>query len=170
MQTFLPHDDFVLSMECLDNQRLGKQRVEAKQILNALENNGGWASHPATKMWKGFEPLLKYYHDICILEWMYRGFNNNMELFYSWTSEHDDGPEQSYFEAPPWLGDPAFHTAHQSNLLRKADEALEKIGVLLSINNHSRIPQLEKVVAHYKRISTIYNWTTDHNLPYIWPI
>jgi len=33
MQTFLPFPDFAESAKCLDNRRLGKQRVEAKQIL-----------------------------------------------------------------------------------------------------------------------------------------
>lgn len=33
MQTFLPYSSFEESAKCLDNKRLGKQRVEAKQIL-----------------------------------------------------------------------------------------------------------------------------------------
>ena len=37
MQTFLPYPSFTRSLACLDNKRLGKQRVEAKQILMALE-------------------------------------------------------------------------------------------------------------------------------------
>ena len=36
MQTFLPYKSFVKSLNCLDNKRLGKQRVEAMQILNAI--------------------------------------------------------------------------------------------------------------------------------------
>jgi len=32
MQTFLPYADFKESAQCLDYRRLGKQRVEAKQI------------------------------------------------------------------------------------------------------------------------------------------
>lgn len=36
MQTFLPYKSFVKSAACLDMRRLGKQRVEAKQILMAL--------------------------------------------------------------------------------------------------------------------------------------
>jgi len=38
MQTFLPYKDFVKSVRCLDNKRLGKQRVEAYQILLTLQN------------------------------------------------------------------------------------------------------------------------------------
>lgn len=36
MQTFLCYQDFKASAECLDNKRLGKQRVECVQILSVL--------------------------------------------------------------------------------------------------------------------------------------
>ena len=39
MQTFLPYKSFERSVQVLDNKRLGKQRVEAFQILNVLQNN-----------------------------------------------------------------------------------------------------------------------------------
>jgi len=38
VNTFLTHSDFVKSAQSLDRQRLGKQRVEAYQILLILEN------------------------------------------------------------------------------------------------------------------------------------
>jgi len=54
MQTFLPQISFKESAECLDNRRLGKQRVEAMQIMKALLlPEYGWKNHPAVKMWKG---------------------------------------------------------------------------------------------------------------------
>lgn len=37
MQTFLPYPNFVESAKCLDDKRLGKQRVECLQILNVLQ-------------------------------------------------------------------------------------------------------------------------------------
>jgi len=37
MQTFLPFPDFKKSASCLDYKRLGKQRVEGLQILNAIQ-------------------------------------------------------------------------------------------------------------------------------------
>jgi len=61
MQTFLPYPDFIDSVKALDYRRLGKQRVEARQILNILlENrkNGGWVNHPCTKMWRGYHDAL----------------------------------------------------------------------------------------------------------------
>lgn len=36
MQTFLPYADFTLSAQCLDDKRLGKQRVECLQTLQTL--------------------------------------------------------------------------------------------------------------------------------------
>ena len=33
MQTFLPYPDMIKSAKALDYKRLGKQRVEAKQII-----------------------------------------------------------------------------------------------------------------------------------------
>lgn len=37
MNTFLPYADFQKSAQCLDNKRLGKQRVEAWQIYLTLK-------------------------------------------------------------------------------------------------------------------------------------
>jgi hypothetical protein len=62
MQTFLPYKDFKKSAKVLDNKRLGKQRVEAFQILNILlgrTKTKGWRNHPAVLMWKGHSNALK---------------------------------------------------------------------------------------------------------------
>lgn len=53
MQTFLPYTDPEKCARVLDNKRLGKQRVEAIQILNVLlgvTQTKGWRNHPAVKM------------------------------------------------------------------------------------------------------------------------
>lgn len=114
MQTFLPYPSYIKSAECLDNKRLGKQRVEAFQILKALIcENYGWKNHPAVKMWKGFEDSLMIYHDVMIGEWKYRGFKNTMPLFFP------QGYDSESVDSPSWLGNEAFHASHRSNLLRK---------------------------------------------------
>lgn len=107
MQTFLPYSDFKKSVQALDNKRLGNQRVECKQILKALTSGGGWSNHPAVQMWRGYEEALKLYMNECVLEWVARGFKNNMPL--------NDVGEVIY---PPWLDGP-IHASHRSNLLRK---------------------------------------------------
>jgi hypothetical protein len=130
MQTFLPYPDFEQTAKCLDYRRLGKQRVEAYQILLILKGKtNAWKNHPAVKMWQNYEQALTLYKNTCILEWINRGYKNNMII------------EQVHnVVLPQWLGNPQFHKAHRSNLLRKNYE-------------------------FYKQ----YNWIEQNNLPYIWP-
>ncbi len=114
MQTFLPYPNFEESVEALDDRRLGKQRVEARQILRALEKRrtgepGGWKNHPAVLMWEGHEDALKAYGDAAIREWVSRGFRNAMPLLLPGGAS----------ELPPWLGREEFHASHRANLLRK---------------------------------------------------
>jgi hypothetical protein len=109
MQTFLPYPDFNKSLECLDYRRLCKQRLEAKQILNALNGKStGWVNHPATKMWKGYKDALSLYYDLSIDEWVRRGYRNTMQKTNITTNKF-----------PQWFGMEVFHAAHRSNLLRK---------------------------------------------------
>ncbi len=62
MQTFLPYPDFEASARVLDDRRLGKQRVEALQVLRALTRaQYGWKHHPAVRMWAGHEEALAAY-------------------------------------------------------------------------------------------------------------
>ena len=125
MQTFLPYDTFEESASVLDYKRLGKQRVEGMQIINAISGvprkDGkpykGWLSHPCSVMWKPYTNALKHYTNIIILEWVKRGYNNNMQLY-----EFDD------LEMPHWIGNEAFHSSHRANLLRKDYEYYSKFG------------------------------------------
>ena len=111
MQTFLPYKSFKQSLQSLDYKRLGKQRVEAYQVLNVLlgrTTTKGWINHPITKMWRGYENALKEYLNECIDEWIGRGYNNNMPKLPG-----------GHLETPTWLGDERLHSSHRSNLLRK---------------------------------------------------
>jgi len=75
MQTFLPYPDFAASLRVLDYRRLGKQRVEAFQLLRAISGKGsGWSNHPAAIMWRGYDNALKEYHNLAIDEWVQRGY------------------------------------------------------------------------------------------------
>ena len=161
MQTFLPVDNFKTSVECLDNMRLGKQRVEAMQIINALTTGKGWVNHPATKMWRNHIPALMYYHDLCIEEWVSRGFNNTMKMYH---------PEVESIIYPEWFGNEDFHRSHQSNLLRKANEALNKSHRLYNIGKYSQYSRYLAIFKWYTKISEKHHWTTKTNLPYIWPV
>jgi hypothetical protein len=116
MQTFLPYPDFRKSLHCLDYRRLGKQRVEAYQIIRILKEvshsknyRGGWRNHPAVKLWHGHLNALKLYFNLSIDEWTRRGYKNKMKKMKI-------SGKISY---PSWWGRSDFHSAHRSNLLRK---------------------------------------------------
>lgn len=128
MQTFLPYADFAATARVLDLRRLGKQRVEALQVLRALTVPGyGWRHHPAVRMWKGHEEALtRYGLEIC-RRWCDIGHRDTCAI--SLTTEFEaaarTGAPRGQLELtragalPAWLGDPEFHRSHQSALLRK---------------------------------------------------
>ena len=66
MQTFLPYSNFKETASILDYRRLGKQRVEAMQIINSIEKQTGWKHHPIVKMWEGYESALQLYFNNCV--------------------------------------------------------------------------------------------------------
>jgi len=122
MQTFLPYDDYWECARVLDYKRLGKQRVEAYQILNVLTVNKGsrWRNHPAVRMWRGHEQSLLWYAEIMCAEWtIFRGYRDSIQGRLE--SEHGNLWAQE-FHNPPWLVNPDLHLSHQSNLVRKAPE------------------------------------------------
>lgn len=125
MQTFLPYQSFSKSLACLDNKRLGKQRVEAMQILQALEpgTTSRWRNHPAVKMWAGYEDSLKAYHDLAIATWILRGFNNSMKYKCDTAGIF----MENLIVKPIWLTE-QFCSAHRSNLLRKDFTFYSKYG------------------------------------------
>lgn len=111
MQTFVPSPNIDATVGCLDYRRLGKQRVEAFQIIKALTlPSYGWQNHPAVKMWRGYVPALKWYHNHCIREWISRGYNNTMALFPAVELEGT---------LPSWWGDDRVHSSHRAALLFK---------------------------------------------------
>lgn len=123
MQTFLPYPSFVRSAEALDRSRLGKQRVEALQLLRALTIPGyGWRHHPAAKMWTGHVPALAAYGLSMTDAWTARGHPDAVMPQLLAFAPEVEGVPQSELDMPSWLGDPAFHRAHQSNLIRKDPE------------------------------------------------
>ncbi|MEU5548334.1 MSMEG_6728 family protein [Micromonospora sp. NPDC047793] len=128
MQTFLPYPDFLASAHVLDQRRLGKQRVEAIQVLRGLTRPGyGWRHHPAVKMWTGYEEALtRYGLDVCAV-WSATGRADTCAT--TLTVDLADArditrvrTQQELAEAgelPPWLGRADLHLSHRSSLLRK---------------------------------------------------
>lgn len=128
MQTFLPYPDFALTARTLDPRRLGKQRVEALQILRALTVPGyGWRHHPAAKMWAGYEEaLVRYGLEVCA-HWASGGRPDTCATTlmkdFSAACGSDVVRSQDALaaanELPPWLGREDLHRSHRAALLRK---------------------------------------------------
>lgn len=141
MQTFLPYPSYADSARVLDYRRLGKQRVETKQIILAMpKTTGGWRNHPATKMWRGHRQELARYGAAMCREWQRRGYKDSMEPFFLHVIEYcqEIGADP---HPPAWLGHEPVHASHRSNLLRKDPTYYAQFG-----------------------------WTESPDLPYIWPV
>jgi hypothetical protein len=113
MQTFLPWERFDKTAACLDYKRLGKQRVECKQILQALAGKTAWSNHPAVRMWRGHAAVLIQYYEAIAAEWIKRGYNHTMTL--------PELPARFAAETgkPFWLGKYTFHQGHRNLLIQK---------------------------------------------------
>ena len=126
MQTFLQYENMSESVACLDTKRLGKQRVEALQVHNiitgALTKKGkpykGFVNHPVVNIWRDHVDALALYTNLCILEWMARGYKNTMEYL----------PIGKGITLPNLFGNKEFHDSHRSNLLRKDEEHYGQFG------------------------------------------
>jgi hypothetical protein len=120
MQTFLPFECFQSSAKVLDQKRLGKQRVEVLQLLNAIskiknkEPVRGWKNHPCTRMWKDYSNALVFYGVAICTEWINRCYNDTcldkINFHYN---------EKEPMVIPKWLGNPDLHLSHKSNLIQK---------------------------------------------------
>lgn len=119
MQTFMTHDNYADTAKVLDDKRLGKQRVEAFQILKALRGDyndtGAWVNHPATVMWREHQGALCNYGIAMCLEWSQRGFEDSLlfQFLDNNTGKHNN---------PWWVNNELLHMTHQSNLIRKFPE------------------------------------------------
>lgn len=115
MQTFVPDTEVSAIAEALDNKRLFKQAVETKQIFLALTTPGyGWQSHPAVKMWRGFEGALLRYGLTMVTAHIERGYNAPVLL--PW---YLDITPRTGQPLPSWWGDQRVHSSHRAALYRK---------------------------------------------------
>lgn len=107
--TFIVVSDFEENARLLSTEHIVKQRVEAKQILDALQRGTGWKHHPITRAWAGFEDCLKYYYNCIVHEFIRRGGNNTMPYF--------DIPK--VILRPWWTSWNPLHQSHRAMLIRK---------------------------------------------------
>jgi hypothetical protein len=145
VQTFLPYPSFARSAAVLDARRLGKQRVEALQILRGLRRpDYGWRHHPAVRMWGGWDDALLCYAVAVTRRW--RALGHADTVLDTLLAEAARAPRPQWELArrrrlPWWLGMPALHRSHQAALVRKDP-------------------------AHYRRL---FPGVPD-DLPYVWPL
>jgi hypothetical protein len=130
MQTFLPYPDFAATAAVLDDKRLGKQRVEAMQVLRALTRvTYGWKRHPAVRMWAGCPEGVAAYGLVICAEWVGRGRADTCAATIG-TDLAAAGlpPPRAQAELaarwllPEWIGDDRVHRSHRSALVRKNPE------------------------------------------------
>lgn len=142
MMTFRPYANHQQSAKVLDYRRLGKQRVEAYQIMSAMMaqatgEQGGWTNHPIVLMWAGrrnpyldhhcgqmhLDDLIKYYYSMAT-EWERRGYNHSMDYkvlpFQLMTSKFGD--KLAYLADHPLPWGPKNELQHKHILLRKDPE------------------------------------------------
>ncbi|MFH0846269.1 MAG: pyrimidine dimer DNA glycosylase/endonuclease V [Patescibacteria group bacterium] len=117
MQTFLPYKDFRKTARSLDDKRLFKQLVEARQIINLITTGKtksgrkyrGFINHPARFMWEGYPDSLKNYANEILKEIQIRGrTKTSMRLLRT-----------QKIKNPKWLGNEKFHASHRASLLAK---------------------------------------------------
>jgi hypothetical protein len=121
MQTFLPYPDIKASAKVLDRQRLGKQRIETKQILNilfGLTPKDRHRFHPAVLMWKGHESFLCDYGIAICKEWISRGYKDAQLPIFR-TFKKAALISGSSKKPPQWFGHTVLHDSYKSNLTRK---------------------------------------------------
>ena len=137
MQTFLAYPSFSESMRVLDDSRLGNQVY--REGITLLR--GHWPNHPASKMWRGYEPALADYLIAGVLELENRGKDYAGRAWYDELQSYYEQHCLGVIDLPEWLGDEQFHASHRSNLLRKDPVWYGQFG-----------------------------WTEPDNLEYVWPV
>ena len=128
MQTFLPYPDFAASVAVLDPKRLGKQRVEALQVLRALTRpTYGWKRHPAVRMWVGYAEGVGAYGLATCQEWVARGGADTVAGTIGVDLAEAGLPSVPRTQhelaragaLPEWIDDERVHRSHRAALVRK---------------------------------------------------
>lgn len=193
MQTFLISPNFSDTAKVLDNQRLNKQIIEARQIFQVVSGKSkGWASHPAVKQWMGFPIAISdYYMDMVLEAGGNRGMNPSIDNeIVDFANDNATNPNPPY---PAWITDERVHISHKSRLLFKGRVdavcySLRSHLQIRSINNWleangypqknvfklADIERLESFAEgerctirpnHYEQ----FGWDVPRNLSYFWP-
>lgn len=125
----MPYKNFEQSAKCLDRQRLGRQRLEAKLLLEILLEEidrhtiARWKNHPVIELWRGSElSLCNYGIKICT-EWKKRGYQDNqLEWFWYYQEMYKfrDNNQPNFSEE--------LHASHRAALLCKLPGWYQQFG------------------------------------------
>lgn len=195
MQTFLPYPDFAQSAACLDNKRLGKQRVECLQILRALSK--GKYTHqcaPCKYVWTDSAdlniecPNCKNYFDRnkdylaskCIYTRVTPWYNHPaVKMWRGWECTL---MEYSHSICQEWIKRGFKDTCHDKIVILHYGSlnACHIVTDRQQGHNEYYTPWLGNSAFHASHRSNLlrkdpawygqFGWTEPNNLPYVWPI
>jgi hypothetical protein len=146
MQTFLPYENLIDSLNCLDYRRLGKQRLETREIIGInliklypnkyntenlssvinekrLKNH---INHPCVKMWEKHLNILCTYGTLNCYIWIKKGYKDNQLPVFNKLSQLKEVINSKKY--PLFLGNENFHSSHRAALLYKNYEFYSKYG------------------------------------------
>lgn len=111
-------EDTCLVVEISTNKIFRIERKEIKDYGKDFRKiSGGFYNHPMTHMWIGFESALKHYINLCIDEWVKRGYKNNMKIYEI---------KEEKLRLPFWIDCKVLYYSHRSALYRKEIVRKEK--------------------------------------------
>lgn len=197
MQVFLPSPVYSESLLFLDKKRLGKQRVEAKQLIDTILGrpmaNGqvrkGWHNHPAAVMYRRHIDSLINYYNLSLSAFSAAGGKNNKLAVENYV--HD----RQHISYPWWLGIEEIHASHRGRLKFKgkldvlADRikrftgergpnrwlkrnGFPELNYFTEDNYEQCSIKLDVLGAEYSPLPNFYDqygWSEPDNLPYVWP-
>lgn len=123
MQIFIPFPCVRKSLKSLDYKRLGKQRLEAWQIIRIIRGETtGYQKHPIISTYRKYLPAVIDYYNKCLEEWENRGYQNDKLQPIKLDSEPERPPFWDYKEftdrhqAILRAKDPLFYTVEKGFL------------------------------------------------------
>ena len=129
MQTFVLFKSHIKTARVLDNMRLGKQRSETIQILDAiLGKSEAYENHPAVAAWWEYPEALVMYGLVMCHEWrIVRGKQDHCwEQLAEIATElgmagaiTEKLPRADKIANPPWMDDLDVLRSHRSRLVEK---------------------------------------------------
>jgi hypothetical protein len=144
MNTLLPYPEYRRSASALDDKRLFKQVIECRGIITASFNKGGYANHPAVKMWKGNLWSLWDFMLACTEVLEFRSKQLSLPKMQSTSSDRAIAARRSLLDAdtflntqkytghghrsPWWIGWEEYHSVMRGVLLDKNFEWYSQFG------------------------------------------